>query len=172
MKSRAPLWIALGIVGAVVVGGAGWYLIGGRGGNVAVTVTTNPNGADVYLGEQLVGPSPVVVKLPRDGEPHTIAVKKDGYLTAQRVVSGKESSTLNLKLTPIPVEDKEEAPPPPAPAPKAETPPLAKASKRVEVVADPPKAEPAKAEPKATAAPKKHHTKPKSEDTLILTPSF
>ncbi|MGZ3441733.1 MAG: PEGA domain-containing protein, partial [Polyangia bacterium] len=109
-KSRAPMWSAAVAVLAVVGGGAGWYFIAGpgRGGHVAVTVTTDPAGADVYDGDKLVGPAPTVVKVPRDGEPHTIAVKKDGYLTAQRVVTGKENQALKLRLTPKPPQEEDE----------------------------------------------------------------
>ncbi|HEX9103583.1 MAG TPA: protein kinase, partial [Polyangia bacterium] len=118
-KSRTPLVAAIVAV-AVVAGGAGWYFVAGpgRGGNVAVTVTTDPAGADVYDGERLVGAAPVVVKVPRDGEAHTIVVKKDGYLTAQRVVTGKEDQALKLRLSARPVEEKEEPPPPPPPPSK------------------------------------------------------
>ena len=58
-------------------------------GNVAVTVTTDPRAPRCYDGERLVGTAPAVVKVPRGGEPHR-CVKKDGYLTAQRVVDGTE----------------------------------------------------------------------------------
>jgi hypothetical protein len=155
-RSRGPLIAVVAAVAAVVLGGVGWYFAVGPGhkGTVAVTVTTDPAGADVYDGELLVGAAPVVVKVARDGEPHRIVVKKDGYLTAQRVVMGKDDQPLKLRLTPKPVEEKEEAPPPPKPVAVAQTPP-------------PPKAEPPKPQP-----PKKHHPRPKKEDTLILTPAF
>src|SRR4051812_568065 len=54
-KSRMPLVVASVLV-AVVAGGAGWYFLAGpgRGGNVAVTVTTDPAGAEVYDGDKLV----------------------------------------------------------------------------------------------------------------------
>ena len=158
--SRAPVIAAL-VVGALALGAGAWYFVAGpgRGGNVAVTVTTEPAGAEVYDGEQLVGTAPVVVKVPRNAEPHTIIVKKDGYLTAQRMVGGKEDQTLKLRLSQKPVEEPEE-PPPPAPAPK---PP-------VQVAATPPPAP--KPQPPKAETPKKHHARPKKEDTLILTPSF
>jgi serine/threonine protein kinase len=160
--SRAPL-IALLVVGAVALGAGGWYFLAGpgRGGNVAVTVTTEPTGAEVYDGDQLVGTAPIVVKVVRGSEPHTILVKKEGYLSAQRVVGSKEDRALTLKLSAKPVEEKEEPPPPPPPAPPPK--PVA--------IATPPPA-PAPEPAKAAPAPKKHHPKPKKEDTLILTPSF
>ena len=159
-RKRGPLIAVVAALAAVVVGGAAWFFVAGPGhkGNVAVTVTTDPAGAEVYDGETLVGAAPVVVKVARDGEPHTIVVKKDGYLTAQRVVGGKDDQALKLRLTPKPVEEKEEPLPPPTPP------------KPVTVAATPPKAESPKPQ-----APKQHHSrppKPKKEDTLILTPSF
>jgi serine/threonine protein kinase len=186
-KSRAGLWAALAVV-AVAGGAGGWYFLAGpgRGGFVAVTVTTDPVGADVFDGDKLVGPAPAVVKVPRDGQGHTIAVKKDGYLTAQRVVHGEENQALKLRLTPKPPEDKEDAAPAPTTAPVAATTPkpVAPAPKpvasapvaptpkpHVEVAQTPPK--PA-VEPPAAPKPKTHHARPKTkkEDTLILTPSF
>jgi len=164
-KSRAPLYAALGVL-VVVAGGAAWYFVAGpgRGGHVAVTVTTEPAGATVFDGERLVGATPIVVQLPRDGAPHTLIVKRDGYLTAERVVSGKDDRALKLRLTPKPVEEPEE-PPPPAPPPKpvaVATPPPPKAVAKAAAKAEPPK----------PVAPKKHHARPPKEDTLILTPSF
>jgi hypothetical protein len=128
-------------------------------------------GADVYDGETLVGPAPAVVKVPRGGEPHTIVVKKDGYLTSQRVVAGKEDSTLKLRLSPKPVEEKEE-PLPPAPPPK----PVVQVAPPTVTPPKPAPPKPAPPKPETVAAPspapKKHHPKLKKEDTLILTPSF
>ncbi|HWE28196.1 MAG TPA: protein kinase [Polyangia bacterium] len=157
-RSRAPL-VAGAVVLAVLVGGAGWYFIAGPGhrGSIAVTVTTDPAGADVYDGERLVGAAPVVIKVARDGEAHTIVVKKDGYLTAQRIVGSKEDRALTLRLTAKPVEEKEEPPPPPAPP------------KPIAVAPTPP---PANVEAPKPHPPKKHQARPKKEDTLILTPSF
>jgi hypothetical protein len=153
-------------VAIAVDGGAAWYFLAGpgRGGHVAVTVTTEPAGATVFDGERLVGATPIVVQLPRDGAPHTLIVKRDGYLTAERVVSGKDDRALKLRLTPKPVEEPEE-PPPPAPPPKpvaVATPPPPKAVAKAAAKAEPPK----------PVAPKKHHARPPKEDTLILTPSF
>ena len=164
-RSRGPLIAVVGALAAVVLGGIAWYFAVGPGhkGSVAVTVTTDPAGADVYAGEQLVGAAPVVVKLPRDGEPHRIVVKKDGYLTAQRVVTGKDDQALKLRLTAKPVEEPEEPPPPPKPV--AATP-------KAVAGAAPTRAAGRRPEPPKAQAPKKHHARPKKEDTLILTPSF
>jgi serine/threonine protein kinase len=175
-KSRAGLWAGLALL-AVAGGGAAWYFVvgPGRGGNIAVTVTTDPAGAEVFDGDKLVGPAPVVVKVPRDGERHTIAVKKDGYLTAQRVVTGRENQTLKLRLTPK--QSQEDEPPTPAPAPVAATTPkpLAPAPPKppLQVAQTPPKpAAPPHVEAPKAQKPKTHHARPKKEDTLILTPSF
>ncbi len=158
-KANPAMFVALALI-AVIVGGAGWYFIAGpgRGGHIAVTVTTDPAGAEVYDGDRLVGNAPVVVKLPRDGEAHPILVKKDGYLTAQRVVTGKDDQALKLRLTPKPVAEPEEPPPPPP-------------QKPVAVAVTPPPPAPKSEAPRAQT-PKKHHARPKKEDTLILTPSF
>ncbi|MDB4967655.1 MAG: serine/threonine protein kinase [Myxococcales bacterium] len=178
-KSRAPV---IGVVAAIVVAGAGagWYFaVGpGRGGNVAVTVTVDPAGAQVFDGEQLVGPAPAVVKIARNSEPHTLLVKKDGYLTAQRVVQTAEDQALKLRLTPKPREESDDGaptanvPPPATPQAPVASPPKAAIAAAPKAPAPPPKTaqvdEPSPARP---AAPKKHH-KPKKEESLILTPSF
>jgi hypothetical protein len=108
-----------------------------------------------------------VVKVPRDGQKHTNLVKKDGFLTAQRAGEGKDDQALKVRLSPKPVEEKEEPlPPPPPPAPPAPKP--------VQVAQKPAPSppEPQKSEPPKAQTPKKHHARPKKEDTLILTPSF
>ncbi|HEY2748464.1 MAG TPA: serine/threonine-protein kinase [Polyangia bacterium] len=168
-KSRGGV-IAAAVVVAGLAGAAGWYfLVGpGRGGNVAVTVTTDPTGAEVWDGGRLVGMAPVVVKVARNGEPHTLAIKKDGYLTAQRVVQSKDDQALKVRLSAKPVVEKDEPPPPaPTPPPTVTPPPAPTPPAPVKVAESPPKPRPPKAE---TA--KKHHAPPKKEDTLILTPSF
>ena len=135
-------------------------------------MTTNPAGAEVFDGGRLVGVAPIVVKLPRDGEPHTIAVKKDGYLTAQRVVDGKQNRALELRLMPKPPEEKEEPlPPPPAAAP---LPLVASAQPPHRRALEPPRAQkPRQRRARAERRSPRHTTPaPKKEDTLILTPSF
>ena len=149
-KSRAPLWAARSSRWRRSPARGGWWLRRRARGHVAVTVTTDPAGAAVYDGERLVGAAPVVVKVPRGAEPHTIAVKKDGYLTAQRVVTGARDRALALRLAPSPVEDKDEPPPPVPPGdPARARAGCAGAGRRRRAAgqAAPPKA----------AAPRKHH---------------
>jgi serine/threonine-protein kinase len=164
-KSRGGVIAAAVAVVAGVAGAAGWYFLAGpgRGGNVAVTVTTDPVAAEVWDGERLAGISPVVVKVAHNGEAHTLIIKKDGYLTAQRVVGGKDDQALKVRLSPKPVEEKDE---PPAPLPPPTTAPLPP-PRPAQVAQTPPKPQQPKAE-----TPKKHHAQPKKQDTLILTPSF
>jgi eukaryotic-like serine/threonine-protein kinase len=162
---RPGVGLLIGLAaGLIIVGGGAWLVLSGRGGDVAITVAAEPAGAEVWDGERLIGAAPVVVKLPRGDEPHTIAVKKDGFLTAQRVVHPRQDQALKVRLTPKPPEEKDEAPlpsPPSAPPPQAAAP-----------APPPPKpvqaAEPAPAKPST----KKHHARPRKEDQLILTPSF
>ncbi|HXU69624.1 MAG TPA: serine/threonine-protein kinase [Polyangia bacterium] len=179
-KSRGLTIGVTAVVVAIAGAGAWYFTLGpGRRGNVAVMVTTDPAGAEVYDGERLVGPSPTVVKLPRDGAPHAILVKKDGYLTAQRTITGKDDTTLTLRLSPKPVEEKEEPLPPPPPKPTQLAPtqvaPAQVAPKPTPVVQTaPPKPEKVEPPKPAPASPRHHHApKPeKKNDTLILTPSF
>jgi tRNA A-37 threonylcarbamoyl transferase component Bud32 len=181
-KSRAPLYA---VVAVLVAGGgvAGWYFtVGpGRGGNIAVTVTVDPAGAEVYDGERLVGPAPTVVKIARNSEPHTLRVTKDGYLTAQRVVQTRDDQALKLRLAAKPKEESDDAVPPIAPV-AAPPKPVAAAPTPAPTLPKPTPAEPKpvqvadKTPSKPTVAPppapRKHHAKPKKEETLILTPSF
>lgn len=177
-RSRAGTVVA--VAGSLVVAAAAaWYFVlgPGRGGSVAVTVTTEPAGAQVFDGERLLGNAPLVVKLPRGDEPHTLSVRKDGYLAAMRVVTAKQDQPLKLRLSPKPVEEKEEAPPPTVTPPPAPAPVATRTATRTPAKAprpsppEPPRTA-VKASPVVRPA-KPHHGRPqKKEDTLILTPSF
>ena len=173
LRTRAPKRAGAGLVvaallGALALAGAGgWYFVAGpgRGGSVAVTVTTDPPGAEVLDGDRALGPSPVVIKLPRHGEPHTLSVTKDGFLAARRVVTPVEDQALRLRLVRKPPEEKEEASPEPPRVPIAVAPAAAAATSKP----------PAKARPAASApspAARKRHGHSQKEEPLILTPSF
>ncbi len=157
-RKRRGGMIAAVVAVAGVAGAAGWYFLAGpgRGGNVAVTVTTDPIAAEVWDGERLVGTSPVVVKVARHGEPHTLVIKKDGFLTAQRVVEGKDDQALRVRLSAKPIVEKEEPPPvlaPTTPPPLPSTPPP-RPPKPVQVAQTPPKP----VQPKAPKAKRRRST--------------
>jgi len=157
-----------------------------------VTVTVEPAGAEVWDGDRLVGPAPTVVKIARNAEPHTLYIKKNGFLTAQRVVQTKDDQALKLRLTAKPRPEGEGgedgAAPPEAATPKPTPPPMPVAvtpPPKTVAPAPPPKSvqmadkgDKTLVKPletlvtKPAPPPKKHHPKPKKEETLILTPSF
>src|SRR5439155_263612 len=128
-KSRAPVILGVATATLLVAFGA-WYFVAGpgRGGNIAVTVTVEPAGAEVWDGDRLVGPAPTVVKIARNAEPHTLYIKKNGFLTAQRVVQTKDDQALKLRLTAKPRPEGEGgedgAAPPEAATPKPTPPPM------------------------------------------------
>ena len=116
------------------------------------------------------------MKVARHGEPHTIIVKKDGYLSAQRVVEGKDDHPAQgAAVAQARRGGRGSGQPPPTlkpvqvaatPSPKAAVP-----SPKLAV----PSPKPAVPSPKLSVPspkPVKHTPKPKKEDTLILTPSF
>jgi len=62
-----------------------------------VSVSTSPDGADVYADDQFVGNSPATLKL-KPGE-HTIRVKMSGYKDWQREVTTEAGSDAHLSAT-------------------------------------------------------------------------
>ena len=157
--SRGGLVVA-GAALAVLAAVGGWYfLLGpGRGGHVAITVVTEPPGAVVLDGRRVLGTTPLVTRLPRGSAPHTFVVEKDGYLSAQRLVTPREDQSLAVRLMarPRPEEEPPPAPSPPVvPAPPAPTPPPVAA-----------------AAPPPPRPPHRRRPRPKKEEPLILTPSF
>jgi hypothetical protein len=193
-QQRSRIGILVGVGAAVlVVGGLVWYFAAGpgRGGNVAVSITTTPAGVTVLDGDRELGTAPLVVKIPRSSEPHSLTFKKDGFFGAQRTVTPKENQALSVRLLPLPKSDEEGAsgetqggaPPAPSAATPTPTPTPPVAAKPAPPVAPvavkpPPKPVADKPAPVAVKPPppkpvvEPHHRKPKKNDTLILTPSF
>jgi serine/threonine-protein kinase len=182
--ARRGLAIAVG-VGLVVVAGAlgSWLLLGGggaRGGNIAVTITTTPPGAEVVRGDEVVGHTPLVLKLPRGGEPVALQFRLDGFLSAQRMVTPKDDQQLTLRLLAKQVAEGDDAAPPKAPdkaPPPTGKPPLAQKSAPPDKTAPPDKKAPpdnGAAAQKSVDATKPHHHHKKKEDEgpLLLTPTF
>jgi hypothetical protein len=64
-------------------------------------VDSEPSGADVFLGDQYVGVTPLAVDNPYpDGERFEVTVKKRGYLEARLAADGGEPAHLEVKLIP------------------------------------------------------------------------
>jgi serine/threonine-protein kinase len=62
-----------------------------------VTVRTNPAGASIYDGEELVGTTPV--ELPRSASAHSFALRLDGYHDANVTLDASSPATLEVSLT-------------------------------------------------------------------------
>jgi len=71
------------------------------GSTLALSVGSNPDGAQVYVDGSLRGETPVRVGQLRPGD-HRVMVVKNGYLENSRVVTVKpgEAGSINVKLTP------------------------------------------------------------------------
>ncbi len=144
--------IALGAVGAIL-----YYVIGRGGSTISLSVNSTPAGAEVVHNDRSLGTSPVVIALPRADQPVTIALRKDGFLTAQRSVTPTSDQEISVRLLPKPAV---EEPPPPAPPTSAPA---------------PTPAPPVVAAPEPPKPPKPHgppRLKKKKADPLLLTPSF
>ena len=65
-------------------------------------VDTEPSGADVFLGDEHLGTTPLAVDNPYpDGERFEVTVKKRGYLEARLAAGGGEPAHLEVKLIPV-----------------------------------------------------------------------
>jgi serine/threonine-protein kinase len=119
-EARARRGILYGAAAAVAVFvvSIGAFLLLTPRGNVAVSIVSNPPGAEVLDGEQSLGVAPLVIKLPKAKEAHTLAFKLDGYLTAQRKIPVLRDSQLTVRMTPkqAPVDDDAAGAPSHAPA--------------------------------------------------------
>jgi hypothetical protein len=165
---KSPLGLILGglfFVGACVFG---WYMLAGpgRGGSVAVSITTDPTGAIVLDGERELGTTPLVIRVPRGTEPKQLAFKKDGFFGAQRMVTPKENQSLAVRLMAVPKQDEEAAAEPTGAAPTGAKPvPVAeKPAPPKPVVAEkpapPPKPAPPVEKPKPAPVAEKPAPKP------------
>ncbi len=67
-------------------------------GAVQVQIATVPSGADVYLGSESVGVSPVDIKRPRSADPVTLTIRRPGFKEEKRSVALDHDQTLDLVL--------------------------------------------------------------------------
>lgn len=73
----------------------------------SITVDSDPSGASIYLGDELVGTTPV--ELPLEPGAYGLRIELDGFIGLERnieVVAG-ESNTVELELQPVPVVEAE-----------------------------------------------------------------
>jgi serine/threonine-protein kinase len=68
--------------------------------DVQIQVATVPTGAEVYLGGELLGTSPIDVKHARAAEPLTLLVRKAGFREERRAVTLDRDQSLDLVLAP------------------------------------------------------------------------
>ena len=93
--------VSLALAATMVVGaGAAESPKGSAGAAGALSVTTEPDNADVYVDGRLAGQTPATVAALAAGE-HRVRIVKSGYLENARVVTltAGEPSHLNVKLT-------------------------------------------------------------------------
>jgi hypothetical protein len=93
--------VSLALAAAMVVGaGAAETAKGSAGAAGALSITTEPDNADVYVDGRLAGQTPANVASLAAGE-HRVRIVKSGYLENARVVTltAGEPAHLNVKLT-------------------------------------------------------------------------
>jgi hypothetical protein len=93
--------VSLALAAAMVVGaGAAETPKGSAGAAGALSVTTEPDNADVYVDGRLAGQTPASVAALSAGE-HRVRIVKNGYLENARLVTltAGEPTHLNVKLT-------------------------------------------------------------------------
>src|SRR4029450_12957429 len=93
--------VSLALAAAMVVGaGAAEIPRGSTGAAGALSITTEPDNADVYVDGRLAGQTPANVASLAAGE-HRVRIVKSGYLENARVVTlpPGQPSHLNVKLT-------------------------------------------------------------------------
>jgi PEGA domain-containing protein/PKD domain-containing protein len=93
--------VSLALAAAMVVGaGAAETPKGSAAATGALSITTEPDGADVYVDGRLTGQTPANVGALTAGE-HRVRIVKSGYLENARVVTltAGEATRLNVKLT-------------------------------------------------------------------------
>jgi serine/threonine-protein kinase len=66
--------------------------------SVQLQVTTVPAGADVFLGAEALGPSPIDVKRARGAEPVTLTIRKSGFKEVARAVPLDRDQSLEVVL--------------------------------------------------------------------------
>ena len=67
---------------------------------VQLQISTEPAGADVYLGSELLGASPIDVKRPRSTERVTFTIRRAGFKDVTRPVELDHDQTLEVALQP------------------------------------------------------------------------
>lgn len=90
-------FVAMGVVLAAA-------LYAFAGGLSRVVVESNPAGAEVIVGGQVVGTTPASLELPADGDKVRITVKKSGYKTRTIGVTPVEGKTRRVKVDLTPTE--------------------------------------------------------------------
>ena len=90
-KTASPVVVPAGDVKSAAPNGA-------EGGEVEITLDTDPKSVDVYRGADKIGTSGAPLKLPRSKEPVTLTLKAQGRVTKQIDVSAEKSATVTAKL--------------------------------------------------------------------------
>jgi serine/threonine-protein kinase len=175
--SSGPLIAVAAGLFVVAAAGVVWLVWQSRsGGEAQVAITSTPPGAEVVRGDEVLGKTPLTLKVPR-GEKVPLSFRKDGFLVAQRVVA--DEPQVNVRLLPRPAREGDDSAtgdtPSTANTPTAKT-PAAKTPATPTAKAPASKPEP-EAKPVADKPdkPKKehHHHKPKNYDEpVLLQPTF
>ncbi len=103
---------------AVVLAVVGFLWLGPSNGGppLALSVTTDPAGAEVYVGVERLGETPLQQPLEATGEAVSLRIRKDGYAAVDTTLAVVDGALPALTLTLAPVASSEPGPAPPAAA--------------------------------------------------------
>jgi hypothetical protein len=79
------------------------------GRTATLLVTSNVQGAEVLVGEEIIGKTPMSSPALLDAGTHTVTVRLSGYLPASKrlTLAGRDAAELTLELRPVPVKERE-----------------------------------------------------------------
>lgn len=97
--SRSPVslkWIGALVAAVATMAFVSYTLASGLG---HVAVNSNPPGASVLVGGQVVGNTPATLKLPANGKPVRISVRKAGFKPRTVTVTPKAGKMTRVQVT-------------------------------------------------------------------------
>ena len=127
---------------------------------VSISVTSTPPGAEIRIGEKLLGKTPAMLKLARSQEAETLTLNLDGHIPRDLMFLPSEDRLLTATLNTLPKAQ--------APEPKAETKKATKRKRAVKSRQSAKKPAPKAAKPKPKVAKPKPKPKPKKRFNALF----
>ena len=80
--------------------------------SIQVKITSDPEGAEVLLGEKLIGTTPLTTKLTRASETKTLTIRKAKFTAVTKDLDLSKDFTTEVALEKVPVAEVKKPPPP------------------------------------------------------------